>query len=116
MTTVAVVFCDYTTREVEAEPTSVPGLYVVPVTARPWRWHLVHGPSGRVFPYEGSRPGICQLLARAMRKVRADWTDLSVDADSWPTELLMDIQRVGGEWECRHHRRPYPVFFWRVKP
>lgn len=114
MTAVDVALDNNTTRHIEAEATSVPGLYVIPATRGGWL--LVHGPSGMVFPYKASRPGVCQLLARAMRKVRADWTDLPADAGSWPIELLEDIQRVGGVWECRHHRSDYPVFFWPVKP
>jgi hypothetical protein len=106
-----------TTREVPAEETVVPGLFVTPADSHPAfkpEWRLTHGPSGRALPYSGPTPGHVRSLARALASVRADWSDLPADPAEWPADFLAEVNRAGGEWECRRHRRPQPEFFWPV--
>lgn len=110
--------------EVPAEQTEVPGLYITPDVHlnhlgadRPlplWRpgWRLTHGPSGSALPYVGPTPEHVRELAHALTAVRADWSDLPADLDEWPAEFRQEINRVGGAWEMRRHRRQQPQFFW----
>lgn len=114
MTNVTIRYADHTTLDVEAEETAVPGLYVTPAGGHPAfrpEWRLTHGPSGRALPYWGPTPGHVRSLARALATVRGDWSDLPADLEEWPDELRADINRVGGEWECRRHHRAQPESF-----
>jgi hypothetical protein len=116
-TTVTIRYSDGTTRDVPAEPTAVPGLVVTPAGGDPAfkpEWRLTHGPSGTAFPYWGPTRGHVQSLARALAKVRPDWSDLPADPEEWPDGLREEANRVGGEWECRRHRLTEPRFFWPV--
>lgn len=116
-TTVTIRYTDHTTRDVTADVTAVPGLYVTAAGGHPTfrpEWRLTHGPSGTAFPYWGRTPGHVQSLARALAKVRADWSDLPADPEDWPAGLREEANRVGGQWECRRHRLTDPRFFWPV--
>lgn len=116
-TTVTIRYSDGTTRDVPAEATAVPGLFVTPAGGDPAfrpEWRLTHGPSGTAFPYWGRTPADARSLARALSKVRADWSDLPTDVDEWPDGLREEANRVGCQWECRRHRITEPRFFWPV--
>jgi hypothetical protein len=116
-TTVTIRYGDGTSRDVPAEATAVPGLFVTPAGGAPAfkpEWRLTHGPSGTAFPYRGPTPRHVQSLARALAAVRADWSDLPAVLKEWPAGLREDANRVGGEWECRRHHLTEPRFFWPV--
>lgn len=117
MTTVTIRLTGNTTRDVEAEATSVPGLYVTPAGGHPAfkpEWRLTHGPSGTAFPYWGRTPADVRSLARALGKVRADWSDLPANLGEWPAGLRVEANQAGGEWECRRHRLTEPYWFCRA--